>query len=717
MILAQNRRQPLSGNSCWIGMILVVTVMFFGYNDLQAQEEEPIPRSKVVERVDGKKYYIHEVRPGQTVYRIAKAYNLTPEQVYTYNPDSRQSIRPGQMLMFPVALVEKDMELQQETQPNEEQPRRQEPEEGERIALIHTVQKGETLYSLARKYNVSPGAIKALNPEMVDILQEGQKVSVPMDGQVAQNDTIIYYKVKPGETLYRIALNQGVSVSDITRLNPKVGQTGLKAGAIIKLPIKPSPQEEPQPDKEKDHLIHKVEAGETLYSLSMQYAISIDMLKEHNPILEDGLKEGQEIRIPVDRTRKETPSSVFLPHQKIQDSLMFVRQKDTILIRCDSLKIKASYKVALYMPLHLDHAPDIRLRDLKKGQRPEAQFKAFENIPFYQGFRLALDSMEKQGMKAQVYVHDTKGSKQQMKKLLEEEGLEGYDLVFGPFEDDLLEMVVEAAGPSNTKVVSPFSYSQRLIPGNKHLIKVISPVSYQIDALMDYVAQHYRQANIIFVYSNREGQDILCQKIIQSLAAKTGNHGENHPWKIVEYDSQGFYKVEELLESERPNLIFAMHRGEARINRFLSHLHSIREDYYIHVLGSNEWERYGSIENSYFSNLGYISFTDYLLDMDHPETKQFVKSFVETYHTWPGELAFRGFDVGYYFMYALHNYGVNFPFCMNQINVFPMHQPFQFVQNGSDAWLNSMINIFQHQNYKRVNLIRDTVTDNQAEPD
>lgn len=715
MILAQNRRQPLNGSSLFVNLIIAAMVLCAGYNTMHAQEEKPIPVSQVVELVDGKKYYIHEVRTGQTVYRIAKAYNLTPQEVFTYNPDAREGIRPGQMLMLPVALVERNMRLQREGPPKEEPQPPHETEEKEQKKPVHKVQKGETLYSLARTYQVSTEEIKALNPGMVDILREGQMVILPAGVQTEENDTIKYYTVKPGETLYRIALNHDLSVEQIIRLNPELAEKGLKAGATIKLPkITHRKKDKAPPEKDEDYLIHKVEAGETLYSLSMQYAISISMLKEINPFLADGLKEGQEIRIPVDPHRKEPYPSVLLPHQQVKDSIMFVKQTDTTLVHCDSVKIKPSYRIALYMPLHLDHAPNIRLRDVKKGQWIHKQFKAFENLPFYHGFKLALDSLERMGMNAQVYVYDTKGSPQTMSRLLQEDDLASYDLIFGPFDDNLLEMLVKEAKKTNTKVVAPLSYSQRLITDNQHVIKAIAPINYQIDALMNYVAQNYEHANIILVYSSREGQDELCQRIAQSLATKLNINPEVPPWKMVEYDSQGFYKVEELLDSDRQNLIFAMHRGEARINRLMSHLHSIREDYPIHILGSSEWEHYESIENSYYSNLGYTSFSDYMVDLDDLRTQTFVKAFVEKYNTWPDEMAFRGFDLGYFFLNALYNYGLNFPHCMNHSATFTMHQPFLFVQNGTDAWINTKINIFQHQNLKRKNMVRDFETDNQT---
>lgn len=746
MILVQNLRLQLSGNSRLLLSILFVVSLLITAGPVSAQTDNPVKRSQVVEKIDGKKYYIHEIKSGQTVYSIAKAYNVSVEEIYKFNPDARDVVTPSQMLKIPVWLVERDEPLQQEGQrePAEtngetepEQTNNNKTQQAERKIITHTVEKGETLYSLARRYGARPQEIKEMNPGLVDILQKGQKVTIPatqnykpappksesekpLIASAKQNDkdTVVFYTVKPGETLYRIAVNHDIEVDVIIRMNPEVAD-GLPAGAILKLPVQGVEKKNVTISEKKDQkktgfLHHKVQQGETLYSLSVKYSVEIEELKKHNPSLQEGLKAGQELRIPAGNKSTDEPV-VVLQEKKFLDSLMYVKQRDTTLVPCDSVFIKRSYRVALYMPLYLDDIYEIKIKDYKEEGWPEQRFKSLNYIHFYEGFLLALDSLEKQGLNAEVFVYDTKGSPEVMKKLIAKPKFKTFDLIFGPFMDELVPIVATAAKPHSINVISPVSYEMKQVIGNPHLIKLFPPVNYQINRIVDFVANEYKLSNIVFVYSSANEQAQLNSIIQKMLARKFGIQDSLYPWKTVDYDKEGYAKVKEYLKADKNNLVFCLHKGEARINRFVTRLNGLREDFDITVLGSNEWETYRSIESLYLNNLKYISFTDYLVEYDDVRVKSFVRKFTSEYKTWPHKAAFKGFDVGYFFLTALHNYGINFQYCMDNMDVFPMHNGFDFKQWETNAWQNSSLNIYQYQDYKRVNLVREFDTPESGE--
>lgn len=123
----------------------------------------------------------------------------------------------------------------------------------------HTVEEGQTLYSIARLYGVSPSDIQKLNPEVGDLIRPGDKLRIP-DGatrqQMAEGPGAQFvgnagqstatgvrgkvkttYQVKKKDTLYRIALEHGVSIQDILNLNPGLTENGkLKKGDWISIP-------------------------------------------------------------------------------------------------------------------------------------------------------------------------------------------------------------------------------------------------------------------------------------------------------------------------------------------------------------------------------------------------------------------------------------------------------------------------------------------------
>jgi len=90
----------------------------------------------VVFQTKAQQYKSHTVAKGENVYRIAKRYNTTPEAIYKINPNAKDGIKEGEVLAIPVS-------------DNQE-------------FKTHEVQEGDTVYSLAKKYQTSPEAIFGL---------------------------------------------------------------------------------------------------------------------------------------------------------------------------------------------------------------------------------------------------------------------------------------------------------------------------------------------------------------------------------------------------------------------------------------------------------------------------------------------------------------------------------------------------------------------------
>lgn len=124
-------------------------------------------------------------------------------------------------------------------------------------------------------------------------------------GVTKVNDKLhIRYLVEPGETIYGISTKYQVSVSDLLELNPEL-ENGLKVGQIINIPYLPELIEK-QRQKDKA-IVHKVQPGETLYSLAKRYNTSVDQLMQWNDM---HLKAGQEIVVGYkDQPKKEEKKS------------------------------------------------------------------------------------------------------------------------------------------------------------------------------------------------------------------------------------------------------------------------------------------------------------------------------------------------------------------------------------------------------------------------
>lgn len=200
--------------------------------------------------VFGQKIIKHKVKSGESIYSIARQYDVTEKEIYEWNPKLK-----GKVLGLKTIVEIQNKKFKEE----EKKPKEKKKEEvvivpaltsSDEPYIIHTVSAKETLYSLSKQYGISMEEICELNPELkTGNLKKGAKLKFPNTIKIVDtNDQIkapksvvipepietvsttnVIHKVQPKETLYRISKKYGVSVSELQRLNPTV-TSGLPVG-------------------------------------------------------------------------------------------------------------------------------------------------------------------------------------------------------------------------------------------------------------------------------------------------------------------------------------------------------------------------------------------------------------------------------------------------------------------------------------------------------
>lgn len=168
----------------------------------------------------------------------------------------------------------------------------------------HTVLKGETLYSISKKYNVKTEDIVKLNPEVKDGVKENTEIMIPSNakGVVAKPTLNEYkYEVQQGETLYAISKKIGISVEEMIKNNP-TSKEGVAAGQTLlyyasKKYVASNVVKTEIPVKKEVASTHVIQAEETKYSVSKKYGISITELEELNPHIKNVFEIGMQIRL------------------------------------------------------------------------------------------------------------------------------------------------------------------------------------------------------------------------------------------------------------------------------------------------------------------------------------------------------------------------------------------------------------------------------------
>lgn len=641
--------------SFYIHLIITVLSLFsfsaFGQNDTIVE----VKRSDNKVIIGGDLYYVHEVKKGHTLYSISKAYNIDQKTIARENPDIFLGLHPGQVLKIPFTKKDNDISEQRDTVRYH----------------YHKVRKGETLYSLARRYQVTTDLLKKYNPVLYEEeLKARQVVKIPkkhdrkeFTKQPAPKDTLpdkqldqaeekyIYHRVRPKETLYSLSRQYEVKVKDIVAANKQLEENELQFGSVIRIP----------------------RSEDTLTTQFMTEKAEKDVLYK------DSLYTTK-FR-PIQQTLGDCDSSDYYKHSEME--------------------------VALFLPFYLSenfekhYIDSSKVNDqgdkvYKKVKRsPYYIYDASENfIEFYEGVLLALNELKKSGIAVNLKVFDTQNDSMQTRKLLYENDFSQTDLIIGPVFEENSRIVSDFAHRKDIDVVSPFSKTSQGIRQNSNLIQIYPSWEVQLERFASYISR-FNAKNMVLVHS---GDSLYYPPVedfkrdIYTYISRDTILGDVR-FKEVAFRDSMFY-LEQAMNKGEENIIIIPSRKEAFVTDVITNLNTLsKKGYDIRVFGYSQWQDFVNLDQEYFYNLRVNVFTPFHVNYERPIVKRIVKQYRNVFKSEPTRYVFHGFDIAYYFLNALYTYGPGYKNCMTRYRPELCHSHYQFYRRGRNYGLEN-ISIF-----------------------
>lgn len=221
-------------------------------NTLQIGQVLRIPTKEIYEEEEN----VYVVKKGDTLYGIAQANNTTVDEIKKFNNLTSNIISTGQLLKIPSALL---------------------PE------ATYTVKKGDSLYSIANKYNTTVDELKRINNLTSNTLSIGQVLKLPSDkaSDEEKEENTITYTVQKGDSLYSIAKKYNTTIDAIKNLN-NLTTNILSIGQVLLIPTSTNLE-----------TTYTVQRGDSLYSIAKKYDTTVDRLKQLNNLSSNLLSVGQ----------------------------------------------------------------------------------------------------------------------------------------------------------------------------------------------------------------------------------------------------------------------------------------------------------------------------------------------------------------------------------------------------------------------------------------
>ena len=200
---------------------------------------------------------------GDTLWSIARDNNITVQELKNLNNLTSNSLSIGDILKLPTDDNDNDVVT----------------------SGIYTVKKGDTLYSIARKYNITVDELKRINNLTSNSLSIGQQLKITESTGSDTTNTSVTYTVKKGDTLYTISRKYNISVDELKKYNNLTSNT-LSINQVLRIPTS------------TDYRTYKVQRGDTLYSIARKYNVTVNELKTLNNLSNNVLNINQELLIP-----------------------------------------------------------------------------------------------------------------------------------------------------------------------------------------------------------------------------------------------------------------------------------------------------------------------------------------------------------------------------------------------------------------------------------
>ncbi len=554
---------------------------------------------------------------------------------------------------------------------------------------VHTVEAGQTLYSLAKAYDVSTAAIVHYNPLVAGGLKAGQVLKIPAVG-VAQpkmsqrkiNRLFDEHEVKQGETVYSISRMYAVPVATLLEDNASLDPTHLAIGQTVLIRKADKGDSNEQQSMEQlneytealnsvsnDYKYHLVAHGETLYSLSKLYGVTQEELIEWNS-LTDGLKAGAMIRVGAAEQANiptEQPDSTIQAPTDIEQPPVF----ENVEITTSESARHAT--IALMLPLRADGVANASY------------------LEFYQGFLLGMEDLKAEGLSFTIDLYNSARSEQAVSEIINSEDFADANLIVGPVYDNELQVVLPYAVEKRVAVVSPLAATDSL---HAPILFGMAPKeSAKVEQMRTMFAE---DDNIVLVYGKSNDTE-LESEVKSALAGKT--------YQSLTYS--GGDMPSNLFKSESRNVYVVMARGELEVDKILAALSSTHNNLVsrsqlhsatVNVIGSSRWNRFNNIDRNLFFKMGVSYLTSYLAKRGDGVIDNFDSRYINAYQSLPSMYSYRGYDAAVIFGRAVVSSMGVVGYVQSAAHK-PLQTSYQFTQaQAGDSFVNNQWSIVRYNN-------------------
>jgi hypothetical protein len=316
-------------------------------------------------------------------------------------------------------------------------------------------------------------------------------------------------------------------------------------------------------------------------------------------------------------------------------------------------------------------------------------------VDFYEGFKLALDSLSSSGQNYKLTVFDTRDEVSQAQTLASNAAIRNSDLIVGPVFPAGVQAFAGRISNLHKPVISPLSAASPAGYNNESLITLTPPLEFHAMRVASYIQESIRPKVVYILRSgfSEENKYILpFKRSMDSLSHKR--------IKIIDVTiSKGdFTTLMPKLSKTSENIFVIPSTDRSFLRVTLQAMDVLADTYPIQLFGHPNWSKATYLRPEVLEKMHTCITSAYQVNYKSAEMISFIKDFRRTYHTEPGEYAIKGFDTGLYFAKLAADPAFDFKY-LKDAPFDALHNKFEFVQKKGYGWINTYVSLLQYEDY------------------
>jgi len=342
--------------------------------------------------------------------------------------------------------------------------------------------------------------------------------------------------------------------------------------------------------------------------------------------------------------------------------------------------------ISLLVPFRLNSL------NLKTATKAEVEKSAMA-IDFYQGFKLGVDSAASEGLNFKVKVFDTGDNIAKLETLIQNGSLSNSDLIVGPVYPEGLKHIRSFSLAKNITLVNPLAATNPKELNNPNMITIVNNIELHADKIGEYITKHNDPVKTVVVLINPGSSDDL----LLATPIRKFFEDPKQPFFFQEFASV-FTMDTRMIKNKKYIVVLASSEKNfvtATIDKLIKMKNAGLS---IDLYGHPDW-----IKQNYSTDklqaLNTIVSSSYKVNFSRREVSAFIKKYRQAYHFEPGEFAYKGFDIGFYFAKLMAEHGKNYMQYLTKEKYQGLQNGMSFIYDPKMGYLNTSLMLLKYQNF------------------